>query len=256
MNNGKYITNVNADRALTTILSHFDTNYIYSIVDANLENRWRPYGGNIPTLKSFEDSFQQLCNSTPDHDQKDQIMFTRNETYKEILNRICMYYNLSYSVTDENLYGTLYWIYYYFLSNFTQTLVNFYTNFLYNERSQIYSFLNMDKFKKEKDSSIVYSKKLFPNDDELSLIHANIPFVLDELSTCMIDFEKVIQYGVSLENPSAANLLITSLADNGNIFTNFFACYLRNPSTRDDVITSVKLSLSEKYRSTPMQTAI
>ena len=63
MINNKVIANINTDKALASVLSNFDSNYITHIVSDSLEMKFRPYSNSLPGIYSIESTFNNLLNN-------------------------------------------------------------------------------------------------------------------------------------------------------------------------------------------------
>ena len=89
---GNQLFNVINENQLTSILSHYNTEFVLSIVDEGIKSRF-----NINTVLSkpnvvaaWEQNFKQLLVDFNDSsDSKTRIMQVREDTYKEIILRIC-----------------------------------------------------------------------------------------------------------------------------------------------------------------------
>ena len=85
-----------------------------------------------------------------------------------------------------------------------------------------------------------YSKKMY-NNQHLGIIHSLLSIVMDNISVIDITLNDILNYAASDINE--INIIMTTISDNDNLFRDFFACYLKNYSTRTDLITVVKLAL-------------
>lgn len=245
MTNNKIISNINADKALASVLSNFDSNYITHIVSDSLDMKFRPYSNSLPGVYSIESSFKSLLNSVEESSAKENILDVREKTYLEIIDIICNYYNIQFNPPEDiDLYSAVYWIYNFFVSDFTNTLLNFYINYIMKEKDGLYSYLNLDNCKKDKDSATVYSKKVCASDEKISIIHANIETVLDAISGFDIGFQNLVLYSVG-NNEQLSTFLLSSTADINDVFKYHFASLLQT-QYRADIITCVKLGLQQR----------
>jgi hypothetical protein len=237
-------TTIVTDAALTSILSHFETPYIVDLINNLLEYKFRPYNAPPPSINSIEDHFKLAIAYCGDDTQRSKIEYTREETYKEIIQNICNYYNLSYNINqDQDIYTCAYYIYEFFIRDFTNNLCNFYINYIINNISYLYEYLNLHLKKKDKDSATLYGKKIY-TDPKLAIIHANITEVLDNISVFDINLEDLFFNTISSDK-KISDFLLSILSDNGNVFKVYFASYLSDTNTRADVITNIKLRLQE-----------
>ena len=243
--NNKIISNINADKALASVLSNFDSNYITHIVSDSLEMKFRPYSNSLPGVYSIESTFNNLLNNIEEPGARQNILEVRENTYLEIIDIICKYYDIQFNPSEDiDLYSAVYWIYNFFVSDFTNTLLNFYINYILKEKDGIYSYLNLEKNKKDKDSTTIYSKKVCGTDEKISIIHANIETVLDAISSFDIGFQNLVLYSIG-NNEQLTSFLLSSIVDINDVFKYHFASLLQS-QYRADIITCVKLGLQQR----------
>lgn len=245
MINNKAIANINTDKALASVLSNFDSNYITHIVSDSLEMKFRPYSNSLPGIYSIESTFNNLLNNIEEPDARENILDVREKTYLEIIDIVCNYYDIQFQPPEDvDLYSAVYWIYNFFVSDFTNTILNFYINYILKEKDGLYSYLNLDKNKKDKDSTTVYSKKVCSSDEKISIIHANIETVLDAVSSFDIGFQNLVLYSIG-NNEQLTSFLISSIVDLNDVFKYHFASLLQT-QYRADIITCIKLGLQQR----------
>ena len=245
MANNKVISNINADKALANILSNFESDYILHIITDSLDMKFRPYSNTLPGIYSIESNFTYLLSNIEDPSKHQDILEVREQTYLEIIDIVCKYYNISFNPPENtDIYSAAYWIYRFFVSDFTNTLINFYVNYILQEKDELYLYLNLDSYKKDKDSTTIYSKKVCP-DEKLSIIHANIELVLDAISSFDIGFENLVRFSQG-NNEQLITFLLSSISDNTDVFKFYFASYLQSHKYRSDVITCVKLGIQQR----------
>ena len=155
------ITNVNIDNQLAGVLSQFNDDYIIDVIKDSLNNRFRIYSLPSPNVvAAFESTFKQLTDGFSSN--ADAICETRNRVYMNIINVICDFYGLTFNDNDEtDYYSAAYWLYDFLVSNFTENLKNFYSIFLIKESAPIVSALGLANLRKENDTTLGYSKRLF-----------------------------------------------------------------------------------------------
>lgn len=242
--NNKIISNINADKALASLLSNFESEYIFHIITDSLEMKFRPYSNSLPGLYSIESNFKYLLDNVEEPSSRENILEVREKTYLEIIDIVCNYYNIQFKPSENiDVYSAAYWIYNFFVSDFTNSLINFYINYILKEKDGLYSYLNLDSCKKDKDATTVYSKKVC-TDNKLSIIHANIEVVLDAISEFDIDFQNLVSYSIG-NNEQLISFLVSSIVDVNNVFKYHFASLLQS-QYRSDVITCVKLGLQQR----------
>ena len=237
---GEILTNVNTDNMLGSILSNFETQYITDIVRDSINMRFRPYNIGMPGLNAFEQRFQTIVANLDDYSQKQQTMQVRENTYNEIISIVCQYYNLTYTPNDDiDVYAVAYFLYDLLVSNFSATIVNFFTNFIVRNQEELYKQIAPNI---SKETTNNYSKKMY-NNNHLGAIHSFLSVVMDNISVMDIKLQDILQYSVTDINE--INIIGFTITDNNDIFKDHFVPFLKNSSTRSDLITCVKLSLQQ-----------
>ena len=238
--NGEIITNINSDNMLSQILGNFETQYIIDVIRDSINMRFRPYNIGLPGLNAIEQNFQTIINGLEDYSQKQRTMEVREQTYQEIINILCEYFNLTYTPNeDTDTYTIAYYLYDILVANFSSTIINFFTVFIVRNQDELYKQIAPSI---SKDTTNNYSKKMY-NNQHLGIIHSYLSLVMDNISVMDIKFYDILNYAVSDIN--AINFLQYTISDNNDIFKDYFVCYLQNYSTRTDLITAVKLALQQ-----------
>ena len=243
LNNNTIIAGIRSDNALATILANFDSNYIINMVKDSIQMRFRPYETALPSLFSIETSFQAVINNS-DSSNIESIMKVREQTYIEIINEVCEYYGLEFNRDfNADIYSSAFWIYDFFVSNFTNYLFSFLQNYIYTNKTSLYRYMGLDS-KKDKDSSSIYAKKIIA-DPQLALLHANLGSVLDNIFVFDITFEELVNYSFGNEKEDIKQFLLNIVKDiNGTIFKEKYAPLYYTPY-RTDIITNIKLKIQD-----------
>ena len=114
------IGTIDTDAGIGTILSHFSTEYINHVIDDSLNMKFRPFDGAMPNMVDvLERQFQSIAANSKDYLEK--ISDVRIESYKEIIYKICSYYNLTFvgdfeSMNPQEIYGIAHILYDVFIS--------------------------------------------------------------------------------------------------------------------------------------------
>lgn len=247
------IANINVNNQLAIMLSNFDETYVMHLVDDSLGMRFRPFQLPLPNIVlSFENTLKSIIENVPDG--KDQCLEVRESTYKNIIDYICNFYQLSFNSEEEiSDYFTLANILYELLvSNFESTMVNVFISFILKEKKNLYDWLMKNPEIQAKNSSSSYNKKIYKN-GKLAIIQANIDMVLNVIVTANITFENILE--MCIPDKNMIRYILTYISDTQDIFKNHFLLFLNNPATRPDLITEIKLKLhaiavdEEKYNS-------
>ena len=238
-------SNVNVDNQLAEVLSHFSYDYIASVIDESLQNRLRLYDMPAPNIiGGYEITFQKLSDGFSSN--SDEIIRTRLDTYKNIIDKICNFYDLEFSDESEmDYYLVAYYLYDFLISNFTQGLVKFYTLYIINERNSLYLNTELDKKvsdmkKSESDGAFKYSKRLF-QDPKLAAIHSNIEYVIYNMATFDISIYDILN--TVYLNRDCVQYISGAVTDRGNFFRTHYNSFLQDPKYNASLIIAIKLEL-------------
>lgn len=233
------INNVNTDYAIANILNQLSFDYIYHIVNDSLNMKFRPYSAPMPNIPySLEQNFKMQLDAVPS--SRDDILQKREEVNLTIIKILCDYYNLSYNASDD-VYSDAFYLYKFLVSDFTNTVVLFYVNYIIQEKKHIYENLNLQDAKKNKDSSYTYSKKLYSN-NIIAAIHSNIIPIVKDIATYNISLQDVIDVRYMGDEQNTAYHLNSIISDNG-YFYDYIRSFVTSDTTMADVINCIKLQL-------------
>lgn len=247
------INNINTDSAVSQILSYFDPFYILSVTTDSFNMRFRPYQLPMPNLVSaYEERYKMIVDQFPN---SQEIAYSkREEIYTTILNTICNCYNLSLikeNITEDNQYALAYILYQVLFSDFTNSLINLFVNYIEKEKNGIFNFItpmveNNDGVadKSIKNTTTSLNKKTY-TDNKIAVIQGFISYVLDMISSNELEFNNVI--ALVVQNPNYVNLINSCVEDKGDIFKNYFCSFLVDPDTRPILITLIKLKIHDMY---------
>jgi hypothetical protein len=234
--------NITTDNEVANLLSHFDRRYVLDLVQDSLVNRFRINSLNAPNfVYSFEQNFKQILATYPN--STDEIQNVRINTYKEIINIICNFHQLQFNESiEQDFYSTAFYLYQFLISDFTSNLINFFSNYIIKEKNSLYGMLNLGDMKKNKDSSSVYSKKIYKNNNKLGIIHANLEMTID--SICQFDISvNTILSNIYL-NKNICKYIESLIVPIQDLFKNTFVPYIYS-ELRPIIITSIRLRLQE-----------
>lgn len=230
---------LDTDQALGTILGNFSSDYILHVLEDSLQLKFRPFSDEMPNICDIlERQFAAVYANAPDY--IDQISYTKDETYQEIIKIICNYYDLQFNgifenISAEELYGIARTLYDIFVSRFTIYCINFFTRYIIDNKESIYAMINNDpNVYRPKEN------KLINNDEAMTLIHANINNIILNMPTFDISLDTLLSYFC---DPTTYERLSYLLTDKGDIYKNHYANYIKNPKTTAEMITSIKLNL-------------
>ena len=233
------INNVNTDYAIANILNQLSFDYIYHIVNDSLNMKFRPYSAPMPNIPySLEQNFKMQLDAVPS--SRDDSLQKREEVNVTIIKILRDYYNLSYNASDD-VYSDAFYLYKFLVSDFTNTVVQFYVNYIIQEKKHIYDNLNLQEAKKNKDSSYTYSKKLYSN-NIIAAIHSNIIPIVKDIATYNISLQDVIDVRYMGDEQNTAYHLNQIISDNG-YFYDYIRSFITSNETMADVINCIKLQL-------------
>ena len=138
------------------------------------------------------------------------------------------------NIPSESVYSLCYLLYQLLLSEFTERLVGFYSNYILTHQIELISALPDDK----KNIKSSYTKKMYVDPNQIC-IYENIMDILDNIASLDISFYDLL---VAISDENTANFITTYIADTGDIYKNYFASYIYDPTTRSQMITKVKLA--------------
>lgn len=243
--NSNYANSLDTDMAIGSILSNFESSWIMHSVQDSLNLRFRPFSEPMPNFVDvLNRQFGVILDAGPDF--QDQICETRDDTYREIINTICGYYNLEFTQPfDEldalELYGITRTLYDVFISRFTDYIIDFYIQFIMNNIDSIYAYLSADETVKKPREKDMMAKNYISS--KFQLIHANLNKVLINMASYDIPLETLLSVFL---DPATAIRLSNILMDKGDIYKNYYAIFLTDQRYMAELLTSIKLKLQAR----------
>lgn len=242
MNN--YVSSIDTDIGIGSILTNFESAWVINTVKESLNMRFRPYEGPMPNFVDILNrQFEVLLANSPDY--REQVLQTRDESFREIIDTICGYYNLEFSGYEElqpiELYGIAKTMYDIFVSKFTLYMIDFYVNYVITNIDSIYAYLITDdsiRKPKEKDTM---AKSYINN--KFMLIHANLNKVILNTASYDIPLQDLLLF---FTDQNTASRLSMFIEDKGDIYKNYYAIFLRDERYMAELLTSIKLKLQSK----------
>lgn len=184
--------NITTENQISVILSHFSRDYIFDVIENNIKGRFDFMQNKPNVIASYEAYFKQLSMQyTADLDIQN-INQTREDIYIEIIELLSNKFNISLDLTNiQDYYSVAYYLYSFLISDFKNNLVSFFTNYIIREKNAIYEALNLSEYKKNKDTTTLYNKKIYKN-IKLAIINANLELVLKNICAFDIDFNTIL----------------------------------------------------------------
>ena len=226
---------------ITEMLERFDSNYIFDIINDKLDNI--DYTAVLPdsnVIISFEENFKMMNDNYPGDSAN--IKLIRAQVYMDVINILCNRFNLRFNDLDENidLYTAAYYLYDFLVCNRNNIMVTFFTSFIINNKESLSRFLNLEDYKKSKDSASAYGKRMY-DDNQYGIISANMVKVLNHIATLDISLVNIFQSVYS--SPEVVAFLDNAVADMGNFFKDHYCEILNQPEILPIIITNIRLSL-------------
>lgn len=232
------------ENEISNILSHFNSQYIMDIIHDNLKKRLvYTMIPNPNIVNSYEANFRSFESEFPF--DIENIKNVRKETYSEIIDTLCNYYNLHFNDYDEDIdyFTAASFLYDFLVSNFVKGVTIFFCNFIISEKDTLYTQLDLESLKKNKDSSTTYNKKIY-QDPKLAIINSNIEIVVNQMASYDINIYNIID---SLyPNNDINNFLKRIISDNGDFYKTVYVELLTNPYSRPEILSNIRLDL-QKY---------
>lgn len=244
LNSGEF--NIEAENACASLLTQFNSNYIYDICNHSLLIKDQPSINEAPNIvNACEFSFKQLKEMfSIDAANIDEV---RDRTYMEIIDRLCKFYDADFiDPGDEYHYLLARNMYYFLCSGYVRCLIKFMSHHIYKNRNELYETLNIVDAKKSKDTSTVYNRKIYKQDQKLGLIIANIDTVINYILGQDIPFEEILDY-IFMDKD-----LVYTIHNSFKFRQDFFNFYKATMNTmfRPSIISNIVLQLQSHYANT------
>ena len=240
LGNNDYV--IISNRELSSVLTYFSPEMVERVIDDNLEDRIRdrsPVIGNM--VESYESNFKLAIDSYADINR--ELVEYRYNTYRMIISKLCSVHNLSVTIPEnEYPYTLAFYVYDFLISRFQDNIINFFFNYINQEKDNLYNRLSLEDLRKSKDSTSIYTKKIAKNGDvKMAIICANLHSVLYNMSGFDITLEDIFRY-VYLGHPNVSNYLTERIADIGNFYQQYIAPVITGTDNQV-IITHLRLLL-------------
>ena len=228
------LTSIDTDRALDAILANFSDDFIANMIQDAIGYKFRPFGVRLPNYPYlFESQFNSIL--THWKGKPDRIKERREDVYLLIINSICQSYQLQLTneISYEHLWPLCYRMYQIFISDFTELLIGFFSNYIVNHKDMIFSGLTEE----QKTPKSTYGKKMYEGNLDNIILYENLEAAMEMVASLDISFENLL---LQLSDQPTADMITSYISDCGDIYKNYYASYIINPFTRTDMITSIK----------------
>lgn len=232
------------ENELAVVLSNYNSNFVYDIVHYQIDRAISGEANTINTPPNVVGAWEQNFKAIMDQygaEGSVKIQEVRQETYNEIIEIICNAFGLNFTVSDVDIYSAAYTLYDFFVCNYSKNIIAFYSKYIYKERSSIYESMGLSEMKKNKDSSTIYGKRMY-KDIKLAVINANITKIIENINSGMeFDFASIVN--TIIDDKNYARYVLSLVADNGNIFSNFIVNTVKNNMA--EYITGIRFMIQE-----------
>lgn len=211
------------------------------VIDNFIKNRYayNPTLSNPNIVNSYEINFKDMLVNYPS--DAESIMSIRNEVYLTIINKICTAFNVQYIGDEPDCYIIAYNLYDLFVSGYARNIINFFARYIYFNRNVLYSNMGLDRYKKVKDSSSNYIRKLY-EDTTVAIIIARIKEVIYYISGFDIDFYTFLSMNYSKD---MCDYIYQNVQPFGNIFKDEFCQVINNPA----ILTEIRIAIQKLLES-------
>lgn len=231
---------VTTENEVAVILSHFSFDYIYDVIRDSISQKGNFYQTNLPNIvASSEQYFKQLKMVYDNPDDLNKIEETRQNTYKTILEILANAYALDINYENiQDYYSIAYYLYDLLVSEFSNKMVDFFTNYIVKEKNVLYDTLQLNNLKKSKDTSTIYNKKMYKN-TKLAIINANLEYVMDCICGFDITFNTILN--TIYQDKNMIKFIENIVSPKIEFFTSYINM-LRSP-IRPIILTNIRLSI-------------
>lgn len=225
---------------VSAILNNFDEDMIYDIVETSLHNKYRDYNQNLSNIvASLESIFKEQMAQYG----ISELNQRRLTLYNNIIQQLCKFHNLEFNEFENmDYYSAAFYLYDFLVARFSENITTFIINYVIREQESLYSLLNIDS-KKSKDSSSMYSKKIYKTNPKLAILHAYLNDVIDHICSFDIDLLYLLDT-IYFGNKQVSSYISTIITEqDGEIFKKYFVPFIQ--AYKPIVITNVRLGLQE-----------
>lgn len=227
---------------VAVILSQFDSNYVMDLVESQIQDQFNYFDTNPKSnnVEAYEMIFKQLYTNYPN--DIDNIDDSRKEVYISIIKAICFRFNLQFNFDDDmDIYTFAKYLYDFFVSNFNNYMVNFYTRFIREQKDSLYEQLNLEEYKRNKDTSTNYSRLVF-DDEKIVILSANIPTIIKYISSLSVSDDLIYRYSYG-DDPDKISILADHISAPYGIFGIYTSLINNNDFMYTNIVTQVRLRL-------------
>lgn len=242
-NNQAY--NIRAEGQLASILSSFDVDYVVGIMEDILNDQLNNFNpipkANI--INSFEDNFKAILNDYPE--DRHNILDVRESTYSLILSKIAKAFNFEFRDTDQmDLFSISKLLYDFFVANYNGYMINFISEFIIKEQDSLYKTLDMEQFKKDKDVTTTYNKKLFEN-QQMAIITSHLDYIVRYMTDMDFTMEQILNVTYR-NNPYHVAAFMQHVFPKMDFYKDCYCRLISIPNIYPIIVTYLKIDLQRR----------
>lgn len=247
MNNTIYDIKNESDTSM--VIQYFDFDFIVNIIEDNLIRRINIYQPTLPNIiAAIEHSFKITYNTDEVRTlYSNEMIERRNDIYRKIIKLLCNRHDLVFNENENtDTYSLAYYLYDFLVANFKQYMIDFFATYIHKEKNEIYNFFNLNEYKKNKDSSTLYGKKLY-NNQKIAIINANLEYIIQGMDGFDISIEDIL--GVIYGNKNTINFILSNINFDDNFYKKVYMGVLSDNFINQALITDIRLALHQIERS-------
>lgn len=237
------IYNIHAENEVAEILSHFSIEFIRAFIGDQLHNQGSHYNPVVPPVNivsSLEQNFKQIIDAYPEEQQS--IWDRRVLIYNEIIEQILNTYELQLSSTYETRsgwYSEAFILYDFFVGNFINHAIDFFSSIIISNADDIYKYLKLDEHK----DATIYAKKIYSNNVKLGILINNIDLVIRTISGFDYSLDDILRITYTKEQYDLISMLVS---DKGDFYRKFYLDLFAS-EMQTTLITEIRLAIHSKY---------
>lgn len=210
----RYEYSMNVERNVSMVLTHFNSEYIMSVVDESLIRRFMSYSPSLPNIMDATEQHFRIAVKSGSLDENDIAEFdqVRMIIYEQTIEKLCSVHNLEKNFDfQENIdiYTVARILYDFLIVNFKNNVATFFTHYINTNQEEIYNSMGLDKYKKDKDSTVMFGKKFYDN-QIITIISANIEKVLYNMQAFDISLLDILYSVYDTNTANFINSIVSS----------------------------------------------
>ena len=241
MNNNMEAYNINNEYELLEAIRHFDSDYIFSVIEDKIRNI--NYLGVLKDpnmVDAIEQNFKIMQETFTGDTQNIKII--REQIYLQIIELLCNRFNLQYNTVDPNidLYTAAKFLYEFLVSSRSDMIIQFFTTAIINYKEFIYNSINSSISRRDKNASTSYAKTVY-DDEKYILIASNVGLATNYIYSMDVKLSDI--FATVYKDPMIVQFLDNAFADMGNFFKDIYWHDITNPESGPMLISNIKMAL-------------